>query len=104
MKDERHGASCTPREPVRPRPAQARPPAALAGPRRGTGASRLAALERQKGRGRRALVRAGLETGCRYGELVRWLEVCDFNPDASTLAIRQSKTGKPRHVVLTAEG
>ena len=52
----------------------------------------------------RALVRAGLETGCRYGELVRWLEVCDFNPDASTLAIRQSKTGKPRHVVLTAEG
>jgi integrase len=52
----------------------------------------------------RALVRAGLETGCRYGELVRWLDVCDFNPDASTLAIRQSKTGKPRHVVLTAEG
>jgi integrase len=47
----------------------------------------------------RALVRAGLEAGCRYGELVRWLEVCDFNPDASTLAIRQSKTGKPRHVV-----
>jgi integrase len=52
----------------------------------------------------RALVRAGLETGCRYGELVRWLEVRDFNPDASTLAIRQSKTGKPRHVVLTDEG
>jgi integrase len=51
----------------------------------------------------RALVRAGLETGCRYGELTR-LEVCDFNPDASTLAIRQSKTGKPRHVVLTEEG
>src|SRR5262249_41165487 len=43
----------------------------------------------------RALVRAGLEPGCRYGELVRWLEVCDFNPDASTLAIRQSKTGSP---------
>ena len=51
----------------------------------------------------RALVRAGLETGCRYGELTR-LEVCDFNPDASTLAIRQSKSGKPRHVVLTEEG
>jgi integrase len=51
----------------------------------------------------RALVRAGLETGCRYGELIR-LEVCDFNPDASTLAIRQSKSGKPRHVVLTDEG
>jgi integrase len=52
----------------------------------------------------RALVRAALETGCRYGELVRWLEVCDFNADASTVAIRQSKTGKPRQVVLTAEG
>jgi integrase len=51
----------------------------------------------------RALVRAGLETGCRYGELIR-LEVCDFNSDASTLAIRQSKSGKPRHVVLTEEG
>ena len=35
----------------------------------------------------RALVRVGLETGCRYGELIR-LEVCDFNPDASTLAVR----------------
>jgi integrase len=53
--------------------------------------------------GFRALVRAGLETGCRYGELIR-LEVCDFNADASTLAIRQSKTGKPRQVVLTEEG
>ena len=51
----------------------------------------------------RALLRAGLETGCRYGELIR-LEVCDFNSDASTLAIRQSKSGKPRHVVLTEEG
>ena len=51
----------------------------------------------------RALVRAGLETGCRYGELTQ-LEVCDFNPDAGTLAIRQSKSGKPRHVVLTEEG
>ena len=29
----------------------------------------------------RSLVRAGLETGCRYGELVK-LEVCGFNPDA----------------------
>jgi integrase len=51
----------------------------------------------------RALVRAGLETGCRYGELIR-LEVCDFNSDASTLAVRQSKSGKPRHVMLTDEG
>jgi len=51
----------------------------------------------------RPLVRAGLETGCRYGELIR-LTVADYNPDASTLAIRQSKSGKPRHVVLTEEG
>jgi integrase len=51
----------------------------------------------------RQLVRAGLETGCRYGELIG-LEVCDFNPDADTLAIRKSKSGKPRHVVLTEEG
>ena len=51
----------------------------------------------------RLLVRAGLETGCRYGELIR-LEVSDFNADAATLAIRQSKSGKPRHVVLTQEG
>ena len=39
----------------------------------------------------------------RYGELIR-LEACDFNPDAGTLAIRQSKSGKPRHMVLTEEG
>jgi integrase len=51
----------------------------------------------------RPLVRAALETGCRYGELVR-LEVADFNPDAGTVAIRKSKSGKARHVVLTPEG
>ena len=48
----------------------------------------------------RPLVRAALETGCRYGELTR-LEARDFNPDAGTVAIRQSKSGKPRHVVLS---
>jgi integrase len=51
----------------------------------------------------RQLVRAGLESGCRYGELIR-LEVSDFNPDAGTLLIRKSKSGKPRHVMLTDEG
>jgi integrase len=51
----------------------------------------------------RLLVQAALETGCRLGELVV-LEVHDFNPDADTLAIRQSKSGKSRHVVLTEEG
>jgi integrase len=44
-----------------------------------------------------------LETGCRYSELAR-LEVHDFNPDAGTIAIRKSKGGKPRHVILTPEG
>jgi integrase len=51
----------------------------------------------------RPLVQAALQTGCRYGELTR-LEVQDFNPDAGTVAIRKSKSGNPRHVVLTDEG
>ena len=51
----------------------------------------------------RRLVQAALETGCRYGELTR-LTCADFNPDTGTIAIRTSKTGKPRHVVLTEEG
>jgi integrase len=51
----------------------------------------------------RPLVQAALHTGCRYSELAR-LEVADFNPDSGTLAIRQSKSGKARHVVLTNEG
>ncbi len=42
-------------------------------------------------------------TGARYSELGR-LEVQDFNPDAGTLAIRRSKSGKSRHIVLTDEG
>jgi integrase len=51
----------------------------------------------------RPLVQTALQTGCRYGELIG-LEVRDFNSDAGTLAIRRSKTGKPRHVVLSDEG
>jgi integrase len=51
----------------------------------------------------RTLVQAALQTGARYGELTR-LKCHDFNPDSGTLAIRQSKSGKPRHVVLTDEG
>ena len=51
----------------------------------------------------RQLVRAALLTGCRYGELAA-LRVADFNPDSGTLAVRESKSGKPRHVVLTEEG
>jgi integrase len=51
----------------------------------------------------RNLVIAGLQTGCRLGELIR-LKVSDFDPDAGTLAIWLSKTGKSRHVHLTPEG
>jgi integrase len=51
----------------------------------------------------RDLVHAALLTGCRYGELCR-LTVHDFNPDTGTVAILRSKSGKPRHVVLTEEG
>jgi len=51
----------------------------------------------------RALVQATLQTGARVSELAR-LRVEDFNRDAGTLTIRISKTGKPRHVVLTDEG
>jgi integrase len=47
----------------------------------------------------RPLVRAALTTGCRYGELVR-LQVADFNSDSGSLAIRKSKSGKARHVIL----
>jgi integrase len=51
----------------------------------------------------RPLVQAALQTGCRYGELVR-LTVEDFRRDSGTLTIRTSKTGKSRHVILTDEG
>jgi integrase len=51
----------------------------------------------------RRLCHAALATGARYGELAL-LQVHDFNADAGTIAIRRSKSGKPRHVVLTEEG
>jgi integrase len=51
----------------------------------------------------RLLVQAALQTGCRMSELAR-LVVDDFNPDSGTLFIRQSKSDKSRHVVLTDEG
>jgi integrase len=51
----------------------------------------------------RALVTGALLTGCRYGELAA-MTVDDFNPDGGTLRVRISKSGKPRHVVLTQEG
>jgi integrase len=51
----------------------------------------------------RNLVRGALETGARYGELCALL-VSDFNPDSKTVAVRQSKSGDPRHIVLTEDG
>ncbi len=49
------------------------------------------------------LVQAALFTGCRYGELTR-LSVSDFNPDAGTVAVQETKSGMPRHVVLGEDG
>jgi integrase len=51
----------------------------------------------------RPLLIAALQTGARYSELAR-LKVADFNIDAGTLAIWRSKSGKPRHIMLTDEG
>jgi integrase len=51
----------------------------------------------------RNLVRAALLTGCRYSELAT-MHVADFNADAGVVTVRESKAGKPRHVVLTDEG
>ena len=51
----------------------------------------------------RPLVQAALFTGCRYRELTR-MEVADYNPDSGTVLVHTSKTGKPRHVILTDEG
>jgi integrase len=51
----------------------------------------------------RLLVTAALLTGCRYGELTLFT-ADDFNPDAGTIRVRVSKSGKPRHVVLTQGG
>jgi len=51
----------------------------------------------------RKLVQAALLSGCRYGELIQ-LKVADYNSDSGTIYIRETKSGKPRHVVLTDEG
>jgi integrase len=51
----------------------------------------------------RAIVTGALMTGCRYGELSA-MKAGDFDPQARTVTVRQSKGGKPRHVALTDEG
>lgn len=51
----------------------------------------------------RALVQAGLVTGCREGELLS-VRARDFDAAANTLLIPDSKSGRPRRVPLTPEG
>ncbi len=51
----------------------------------------------------RLVVQAALFTGCRYGEICR-LVAADYRPDTGMLYISITKSGKPRHVVLTNEG
>ncbi len=51
----------------------------------------------------RPMITAALLTGARYGELVRF-RVADFNPEAGQMHVRVSKSGRPRHIMLTAEG
>lgn len=53
--------------------------------------------------GFRPLVEAALLTGCRYGELAA-LQVDQIDLQAGLLTIPDSKSGKPRSVVLTDEG
>ena len=51
----------------------------------------------------RSLVRAALATGCRYGELIA-LRVDDYRADSGTVHVRESKSGRSRHVPLSDEG
>jgi len=51
----------------------------------------------------RDLVRGALLTGCRYGELIA-LHASDYDDEAGTLNLHETKSGKVRHVVLTDEG
>ena len=50
----------------------------------------------------RSLVRGVLLAGARYSELAR-LKAADIDLDARTVAVRETKAGKPRHIVLTDE-
>ena len=51
----------------------------------------------------RRLARGALETGARYGELIR-LKVSDFSHNSGTVSIRKSKSSKSRHIHLTEDG
>lgn len=51
----------------------------------------------------RRLARGAVETGARYGELIR-LKVSDFSHNSGTVSIRKSKSTKSRHIHLTEDG
>ena len=51
----------------------------------------------------RTVVQVGLATGMRFGE-IRALRVADFHADSGSVLVRQSKSGKARHVFLNKEG
>jgi len=51
----------------------------------------------------RDLVQGALVTGCRYGELCA-MQVSDYHEDSGTVTVSASKSGKARHIPLTAEG
>lgn len=51
----------------------------------------------------RALVRGALYSGCRYGELTA-MRIDAFNPQANTINVERSKSGKGRYIPLTQEG
>ena len=51
----------------------------------------------------RALATGALQTGCRYSELTR-LTAADVELPHGLVHVRQTKSGKPRHIPLTEEG
>src|SRR5262249_20272930 len=51
----------------------------------------------------RELAQGALQTGARFGELVR-LTVSDFKRASGSIHVQRSKSGKERYVVLTDEG
>ena len=51
----------------------------------------------------RPLVQAALLTGARYGELIA-MNCDDYNADAGTVSVYESKSGKTRHIPLNDEG
>lgn len=55
------------------------------------------------GPGLRELVQLALLTGARYGELCTF-DIRDFDARNGLLCVRTSKSGRPRHIVLSDEG